>query len=947
MNISSSNYYSVSASSSNGISGLISGMDTDSMVKQMLSGTQSKIDKQEALKTQTEWKQEYYRDIINSINGLSSKYFDSTYDSSLNVNFASNAFFNSMISSVTSGDALRLVSTGSSAAAGETRVAVKQLATNSSLVSAAPMSGDEKISGKALSEAALKTNLEKKVVVKVGAQEVSVNLNNVNTEDGLVEAFQQAFQAAGVTGVSAKIYNDRLRLVTEDQSVNVSLGTGSTALGLEMTGLSYASASQIKDIDGNTIGNMLQGGQVQEAAGTTFNLTLDGVQKTITLNAAADSSGNITVDSVYAALQTEVSRAFGDYVTVNMIDVDGGKAFELGLNMNGEKGHQLTVTGISCANIGLVAGDTTHLTTSTKLGELDAGGKRYAFTINGVSFSFTDQDSIGTMINTINNSSAGVKLTYSSLSDTFRLESASTGSKYKIQLSQEEGDLLGTIFGSGKVAAAGAAASEELTVGSIQGQSLAADYSSEEVSLTMTVNGKTYIYSAAAGSDDEALTKAQIENGFQQYLKANFGDDISYADGKLTIAQGYVVKFDQTKVDLEDAQAMAEASKSDLALALGFSRTAASNVAKADTPLSEIQQLQGLDLRNSGGTAAASLEDIATINGHNITYKDGRLVLSGSGSIDLSGEPELAALFGSDSLTLGSGALQTDAVSGGTDAIVIVNGVETTRSSNSFTIDGITMELKKTSAEIIKDGVVTGYEETVIGTGRDVDKIVEGIKSFIEDYNAMLDKLNGYVNEDANYRDYAPLTDEQKDEMSETEIERWEEKAKQGLLRRDSNVESFLSQMRLALYTKPAGAKYALYDLGIETTEWQNKGKLQLDETALRNAISADPDAVRTLFTDAQEGLAKKLTTIMDSAAKISAGSPGTLVQLAGVEGTSSASSNTLSTRITNIESRIKELKNKYEKEKTRYWNQFNTMEQVLANYSSQSSFISQQFSSY
>ncbi|MCQ5092379.1 flagellar filament capping protein FliD, partial [Slackia exigua] len=73
------------------------------------------------------------------------------------------------------------------------------------------------------------------------------------------------------------------------------------------------------------------------------------------------------------------------------------------------------------------------------------------------------------------------------------------------------------------------------------------------------------------------------------------------------------------------------------------------------------------------------------------------------------------------------------------------------------------------------------------------------------------------------------MTDEQKDKMSERQIELWEEKAKEGLLHRDSAVDSFLSQMRLALYTKPAGAKLALYDIGIETTKWEDKGQLKMD----------------------------------------------------------------------------------------------------------------------
>ncbi|MEG0778910.1 MAG: flagellar cap protein FliD N-terminal domain-containing protein, partial [Oscillospiraceae bacterium] len=69
-NIGNSNYFSASRSSNKGMSGLASGMDTENMVKQMLAGTQAKIDKQNQLKQQAEWKQTIYRDVISSINSF-------------------------------------------------------------------------------------------------------------------------------------------------------------------------------------------------------------------------------------------------------------------------------------------------------------------------------------------------------------------------------------------------------------------------------------------------------------------------------------------------------------------------------------------------------------------------------------------------------------------------------------------------------------------------------------------------------------------------------------------------------------------------------------------------------------------------------------------------------------------------------------------------------------
>ena len=149
------------------------------------------------------------------------------------------------------------------------------------------------------------------------------------------------------------------------------------------------------------------------------------------------------------------------------------------------------------------------------------------------------------------------------------------------------------------------------------------------------------------------------------------------------------------------------------------------------------------------------------------------------------------------------------------------------------------------------------------------------------------------------------------------------------------------------MYEKPAGAKLALYDIGLETGKYTDKGKLTLDTTKLRNALAQDPSSVEQLFMDVQDGLSDKLIDIMKETANPSSGSPGSLVKLAGIEGYASDGNNSLTQRLKEIEEKIKDLENKYEKEKDRYWKQFNTMEQVLANFNSQSGMIQSQFMSY
>jgi hypothetical protein len=144
----------------------------------------------------------------------------------------------------------------------------------------------------------------------------------------------------------------------------------------------------------------------------------------------------------------------------------------------------------------------------------------------------------------------------------------------------------------------------------------------------------------------------------------------------------------------------------------------------------------------------------------------------------------------------------------------------------------------------------------------------------VEQYNELIGTLNSLVDEESTYRSYPPLTAAQKKEMSEKEIELWEEKSKCGLVRNDANIESFLSAARSALYQKPEDCEFALYDIGIETSsDWSDKGKLVIDEDALKNMIESNPQAIESLFSSTQDGLAVTLNDIIKRTANTSSGS--------------------------------------------------------------------------
>jgi flagellar hook-associated protein 2 len=279
---------------------------------------------------------------------------------------------------------------------------------------------------------------------------------------------------------------------------------------------------------------------------------------------------------------------------------------------------------------------------------------------------------------------------------------------------------------------------------------------------------------------------------------------------------------------------------------------------------------------------------------------------------------------------------------------VTVDGVTTTTKITDITLEDAEGNAIADNAKLVQVGnqmkVFTGTAAKV-EVSQNTDQIMDGIKGFMDEYNKLIKTINDYLDEDTSYRDYAPLTADQKKEMSEREIELWEEKAKEGLLHRDSTLQTFLQQMRTVLYEKPANGGYALYELGIETGAWETKGQLTFTtdgEARLRQLLETDPTNVMKLFTDPEDGLGTKLNTILKSTANTTGGSPGTLVQLAGVKGGSTEKNNSIYDQLKSLDEKIAALKRTYEAEKTRYWNQFNTMEQMISNMNAQSSYLAQ-----
>ncbi len=307
---------------------------------------------------------------------------------------------------------------------------------------------------------------------------------------------------------------------------------------------------------------------------------------------------------------------------------------------------------------------------------------------------------------------------------------------------------------------------------------------------------------------------------------------------------------------------------------------------------------------------------------------------------------------------LASLSLTAENVTGSDASITYDDGINgeqvITRSTNSFNINGIVFNLKKD---------FEGAAELSVTS--DPTKAVELIKGFVEKYNELLDKINTKLAEKREYA-YEPLTDEQKDAMTEDEIKRWEEKAKSGLLGGDSLLRAIVTELRNAVISNVEGAGLTLADIGIKSNSWVDKGKLYVDEEKLKKALAENPTGVFELFTRQSDvsynsavgnasarnerfresGLIYRFyDVIQDNIRTITIGGHrGALLEKAGMTGDRSVFNNTLYQQIADYDRKIAELNDELIMKENRYYIQFAQLEKLINDMNSQSMWLARQF---
>ena len=458
-------------------------------------------------------------------------------------------------------------------------------------------------------------------------------------------------------------------------------------------------------------------------------------------------------------------------------------------------------------------------------------------------------------------------------------------------------------------------------------------------------------------ADNEIVSDEQLEKFTYTNEQAAKDKNAASIKEALKGVAGYTFNFDGTYVTAADSNG----NSVDFSMTsveggtLGLTKASASNKINSGSTLSNLgfkPEADGTYKLNINGTEI-SLDKNATISsmmsavnksaaGVTMTYSSltnsftlESKEFGGAGKVEV-GDTSLGRSLGlvDDNGTVGA--------SEGQNAIFEINGQEVYLNDNTYTLDGNTFTFN--------DNMTIGETYTV-NIKKDSTTVKDALKKFVESYNKLIDDVYGYIGKspakDDDGNTYEPLTDAEKEEMSEDEITKWEEKAKQGVLYNDSTVSTIMSQMRSALYTNVTlddGSKFGIYNLGIKTSsEWSEHGKLQIDEDAFDKAFENNEDAIIKLFTNSDTGMMKKLNSVIDGAVKSSGAvnTRGTLVRKAGKADSSVTTDSTIYKEMVKMQDRLKELQNRYNDKEEYWWKVFTNMETAMSDLNSQTSYIS------
>lgn len=1022
-----------------GIGGLASGLDTESIMEALTTGTRSKIAKQQQNKQLAQWKQDAYRSVATSLSAFQQKYLKFGKD---NTNIASSSFFNSYKASSSSSKVKVTNTTNSSL--GDIKIdEILNLATTNTIKSTNKaqqvLAGREAIDG-------LSTTVDnftgKTLSITVDGTTEIIKLDTLNRLNGttlvstlenlIKDAFGTKSNGSGGTEniVTVAMNSDNCLEITHS-SGQVTINTDNDILGLKKGDSNKIDvrSTKLKDVKG------LQG----ELVGDGYRFKINDTVFTF--------SGNDTLDSIMTKINSSAANVRMTYSTItgNFEITSKVSGYANIIKMNDEHGNFLNTifgskSGSAIASTGFFSNDPLQAEGSFQLftdynnvkgstsDKIDAFLEVLEGTIKAVATGQKTRPAAKFNM-TIDGTTAEVKfkMTYATrkkiefgedLTEADFLEGLNLGIE---EAFGDKADGIQFELAGGKVVlnTGQATKAQQVSISSkgiSDGYQLLAMIGFEELEETytnvvdlsvkdtveggtfnsgtmapgtiykfkFTVNGRTETISYELTEEDANKMHVRTDPGekaaylvgrLNTAIYEEFGEDVATVSsssptllvGFTTDATGKISMFikNGASVVLEKADSFT-ADEYDVPGIFGFGTRVdnlADNINDPSFTLNKFGIGSGeldingtLVLYSSTDTLGKLLDDINSAgngNGFSARIVDGKLVIDGGDSIAIkdtvtTGPSILTKMYHIGDPATGYTTATTENYgtrsSGGSNAEIRVGNDILSSATNTFTINGTQFEVLEAT---------NGPEEITMTITSEPDDLVDRLKEFILDYNALITSINLIVTEkhrdsDSDY-DYQPLSDEQKAEMTTEEIDRWNEQAKKGILRNDPTLNRILSDMRSNLYKSVGASGISLYSIGITTvsvlSNAEKAGHLEItadNEIKLRNAITNNPDAIRDLFINANNGLATNMENIINRAISTSSDKDkrGSLITIAGTTVSTGNNTSSLDDKIKAYDEAITRLKKQLETEYNRYWKQFSALETAIQKMNTQSSWL-------
>ena len=470
---------------------------------------------------------------------------------------------------------------------------------------------------------------------------------------------------------------------------------------------------------------------------------------------------------------------------------------------------------------------------------------------------------------------------------------------------------------------------------------------------SVTLNGDSAIsdLTEKLGEVDMAVN---VSDGKLSFVKTRSGactggTDVNNDDNyDVTISVDKQVAFEKLGLGSSTSLTIASGThQSDAGAQVTYDTVSAGGGVTADTRLSDmgiaagtVFNLNGTEIATTGTMTIRQLTDKFKEIGINASFdsKQQRFFLSSKESgaandIQLTSDTAgVLAKRGLDTSVTNADPTQNAVKIDGKDATIIYNGATITSSTNDISVNGLNITVNDVTTD------ETGKDTPIkLSVTNDVDAIYDSVKDFVKAYNTLVKELSDKYSAKA-AKGYEPLTDDEKEEMSEKQIEQWETKIKDSLLRRDSTISSLTSTMRTALSSSVEidGKSYSLVSLGIKTGLYTENGQLHIDgdkddasvsnnEDKLRKMIEEDPDKVYQILTGVGNQLYDKLKDSMSS-----------------IKGLRSAltvyNDKEMDTQITSYTKKIAEMEEKLQDMEDRYYKKYAALETAMSKLNAQSS---------